>query len=92
MKLSVKHRLNFYRVLFVLIILAGVFQAGSYIQQTKNRPDLHRLYMQSTYVSDQPPVVFIHGVTGSKLRHAESGAELFPGSFYRNRGLWKVVG
>ena len=83
MAFSLYKRLVVYRVLFVILILFFVFEAGSYFQSKKNRPDLQRLYMQSMEVPDQPPVVFIHGVTGSKLRHSESNKELFPGSVSR---------
>lgn len=46
-------------------------------------PDLARLYMQSADVTDQPPVVFIHGVLGSKLRDKETKKELWMGSAWR---------
>ena len=83
MKLNNYKRLLFYRIFFTLIILAAVFFAGSYYHAIKNKPDLSRLYMQSMEIEDQPPVVFIHGVMGSKLRNEENGEELWPGSFKR---------
>ena len=39
------------------------------------KPNLKRLFVESKMVSDQPPVIFIHGVLGSKLRHKETGEE-----------------
>lgn len=66
-----------------MLVLFLVFQAGSYFQREQNKPDLNRLYMQSMHVSDQPPVVFIHGITGSKLKNQQSNKELFPGSVSR---------
>ena len=49
-------------------------------------PDLHRLYMQNNMVTDQPPVVFIHGILGGKLRADDSGRELWPGPLHRLLG------
>lgn len=49
------------------------------------RPDLRRLYEFGTPASGQPPVVVIPGILGSRLRDAESGVELWPGS------LWSVA-
>jgi pimeloyl-ACP methyl ester carboxylesterase len=76
-------RLLFYRILFVAVFLGAAFFAGSFYHSYINKPDLHRLYMQSMQVTDQPPVVFIHGVMGSKLRDKMTGEELWPGSFKR---------
>ncbi|MEL7450426.1 MAG: hypothetical protein AAFN78_14535 [Pseudomonadota bacterium] len=42
------------------------------------RPDLERLYRFETTSATQPPVVFIHGFMGSKLRDAETGEVLWP--------------
>ena len=83
MAFSIYNRLIFYRIIIGLFLLFIVFQAGSYYHQVKNAPDLHRLYMQSMQVSDQPPVVFIHGITGSKLRHTQTRKEFFPGNVSR---------
>ena len=67
MKFTLYKRLLFYRGLFALLLLVTAFYAGSYYHSKKHAPDLHRLYMQSMHVTDQPPVVFIHGVMGSKF-------------------------
>ena len=83
MKFSLYRRLNFYRILFSVLVLFAVFFAGSYYHSQKNKPDLNRLYMQSMQVVDQPPVVFVHGVMGSKLRNSKTGEELWPGSLKR---------
>ena len=48
-------------------------------------PDLQRLYRQSMVVEDQPPVVFIHGILGSRLRDEKTGEELWFGP------LWKLL-
>ena len=71
------------RYVVIACALAVVFVAGGQYNKIKNTPDLHRLYMQSAAVTDQPPVVFIHGVMGSKLRDKISGEELWVGSLDR---------
>ncbi|MEM9057442.1 MAG: hypothetical protein AAGD86_08195 [Pseudomonadota bacterium] len=42
------------------------------------RPDLERLYRFETTSTTQPPVVFIHGFMGAKLRDAATGETLWP--------------
>ena len=72
---------NRYSLLGLLLVLA--FFAGGLFKEKVNTPDLHRLYMESMMVSDQPPVVFIHGVLGSKLREKEGEEDLWLGSLDR---------
>ncbi len=63
----------------LLALLGNNFFASS------TKPDLQRLYMQSMAVKDQPPVVFIHGILGSKLKHEQTDEELWFGP------LWKLL-
>jgi pimeloyl-ACP methyl ester carboxylesterase len=49
------------------------------------RPDLRRLYEFGMSSAGQPPVIVIPGILGSRLRDAQTGAELWPGS------LWSVA-
>ena len=49
------------------------------------RPDLRRLYEFGTPAAGQPPVIVIPGILGSRLKDAQSGAEIWPGS------LWQVA-
>ena len=63
----------------VLVLLGSYYFTGS------SDPDLQRLYMQSMAVEDQPPVVFIHGILGSKLKDRMTGKELWFGS------VWKLL-
>lgn len=56
-----------------------VFTAGIFTNNKVFAPDLHRLYMESMMVDDQPPVVLIHGVLGSKLRDKTTNKDLWPG-------------
>ncbi len=58
------------------IILTGVFIAGLFANSKVFAPDLKRLYMESEMVSDQPPVIFIHGVLGSKLKDIKTQEDL----------------
>ncbi|MGH8223206.1 MAG: esterase/lipase family protein [Woeseiaceae bacterium] len=46
------------------------------------KPDLQRLYASSRSAVDQPPVILIPGLMGSRIRDAW-GAELWPGSIAR---------
>ncbi|MFT7229083.1 MAG: hypothetical protein ACI8PW_001676 [Methylophilaceae bacterium] len=65
------------------IVLAIVFIAGIFTKSKVFAPDLHRLYMESMMVQGQPPVIFIHGVLGSKLNDVDTQQELWPGGFKR---------
>ena len=60
-------------------ILMAVFIAGIFANSKVFAPDLSRLYMESKMVDDQPPVIFIHGVLGSKLRDTDTNQDLWPG-------------
>ena len=61
---------------YVLVFLLGfgfaVFLSSEWLHP---RPNLKRLFEQSQMVTDQPPVIFIHGVLGSRLRDPDSGEE-----------------
>jgi pimeloyl-ACP methyl ester carboxylesterase len=62
---------------FVLGVLLATLTSCH--KQTK--PDLNRLYLSSKELTTQPPpVVLIHGITGSRLRHSETLEELWFGS------------
>ncbi len=67
----------FYIAFGAVIALAGVHYFAAF-----NKPDLHRLYMQSMTAPDQPPVIFIHGVLGSKLKDKKTGEELWLGHLF----------
>lgn len=73
----------FSRYTVAIIVLIGVFLAGIYANDKVFAPDLHRLYMESMMVDDQPPVIFIHGVLGSKLKDTETQEDLWPGAVSR---------
>ena len=65
------------------ILLTVTFFAGLSLRDKLIAPDLHRLYMETMMVTDQPPVVFIHGVLGSKLRDEQGMGDLWLGSLDR---------
>ena len=58
---------------------------GNYYFTSSTEPDLQRLYMQSMTVEDQPPVVFIHGILGSRLKDENTDEELWFGP------LWNLL-
>lgn len=57
--------------LITAVAVSIFFMSGGF----ETKPDLKVLFQQSTHVTDQPPVIFIHGVLGSKLRDKETGKE-----------------
>jgi len=71
------------RYVCAVLVLIITFIAGGKINEKVNAPDLHRLYMESMMVNDQPPVVFIHGVLGSKLKDEDEEGDLWLGSLDR---------
>lgn len=73
----------FSRYTLAAILLAIVFVAGIFAKNKVFAPDLHRLYMESMMVNDQPPVIFIHGVLGSKLKNIDTNEDLWPGALSR---------
>ena len=58
---------------------------GNHYFTGSKEPDLQRLYMQSMAVEDQPPVVFIHGILGSRLKDENTDEELWFGP------LWNLL-
>ena len=46
------------------------------------RPDFHQLYDFGPSTAHQPPVIVIPGIMGSRLRHKDTGEELWPGSVW----------
>jgi hypothetical protein len=58
-----RHCLN---LLILLCLLSGC--------ATSTKPDLQRLYQQSREVN-QPPIVVIHGIMGSRLEDSVSGED-----------------
>jgi pimeloyl-ACP methyl ester carboxylesterase len=65
--------------LFTAIIVSLYFISG----QFESKPNLKRLFLESKMVTDQPPVIFVHGVLGSKLRDKETGMEGWFSSPYK---------
>lgn len=63
--------------------MVGVFIAGIFANSRVFAPDLQRLYMESMMVNDQPPVIFIHGVLGSRLKDSKTKEDVWPGAISR---------
>lgn len=72
---------NTYVLIGLLVALA--FIAGIFANKKIFAPDLHRLYMESMKVTDQPPVIFIHGVLGSRLKDTKTKEDIWPGAISR---------
>ena len=47
--------------------------------QVSKKPDLAQLYQQQGTDHSNTPLILIHGTMGSKLRHATTGEQLWPG-------------
>lgn len=62
----------------LLLISVALLAGCGHLQ----RPDLHRLYASNRSVADQPPVILIPGLMGSRIADA-NGRELWPGPFTR---------
>ena len=60
-------------LLIVLAVAVGIWLANSRLFNPQ--PNLKRLFEQSQVVTDQPPVIFVHGVLGSRLRDPITGEE-----------------
>lgn len=73
----------FNKYILICLVLAGVFMTGIYANSKIFAPDLHRLYMESMMVTDQPPVIFIHGVLGSRLKDTKTKEDVWPGAISR---------
>ncbi|HSW14622.1 MAG TPA: hypothetical protein VLI06_17390 [Solimonas sp.] len=65
------------RGFLLLLLVAALCACGGVM-----RPDLRRMYLDSTG-SAQPPVIVIPGILGSRLRHRGSGEEIWPGPLWR---------
>ena len=71
------------RYVAIMCAFAAFFIAGIFADNKLFAPDLHRLYMESMMVTDQPPVIFIHGVLGSRLKDTKSNEDVWPGTISR---------
>lgn len=81
------------QIIFRLIVVALIAVASAGCNLVQPRPDLERLYSTARENVDQPPVIIIPGLMGSKLASPEDG-EIWIGSLwdllfsdYRNAAL-----
>ena len=75
--ITVIKRLIFNRYLAIIVITVVVTLWLSHYFSAMQKPNLQRLFSESKMVVDQPPVIFIHGVLGSKLRDKQTGEEVW---------------
>jgi hypothetical protein len=73
----------FNKYIFISLVVCLAFIAGIFSNKKVFAPDLHRLYMESMMVTDQPPVIFVHGVLGSRLKDTKSKEDIWPGAISR---------
>jgi pimeloyl-ACP methyl ester carboxylesterase len=66
-----------------LVIAAVLLIAGCSHSPTK--PDLRRLYQSANLVVEQPPLILIPGIMGSRLRDKTTQQVVWPGS------IWRIV-
>lgn len=76
-------RLIFNRYSLLVFVTAFVVSMYFIFGDYQKRPDLKRLFSESKMVTDQPPVIFVHGVLGSKLRDKNTGEEGWFSSPYK---------
>ncbi len=68
-------KIIFNRTVLVSLITAIIVSLYFILGHFEQKPNLKRLFLESKMVTDQPPVIFVHGVLGSKLRDKETGME-----------------
>jgi len=68
----------------LLCALAGIALLSA-CSGEPTRPDLRRLYHGANLAAEQPPLIVIPGIMGSKLRDTVTGEVVWPGS------LWNLV-
>ncbi len=73
----------FNKYIFISLVVCFAFIAGIFSNKRVFAPDLRRLYMESMMVTDQPPVIFVHGVLGSRLKDTKSKEDIWPGAISR---------
>jgi len=67
----------------VLLVGAALFIQGC--ASAPKRPDLKRLYQSANVVAEQPPLILIPGIMGSRLRDKSTHQEVWPG------GIWRIA-
>jgi len=66
-----------------LLLVAALLIHGCV--NSPKKPDLKRLYQSANVVAEQPPLILIPGIMGSRLRDKSTGQELWPG------GIWRIA-
>jgi pimeloyl-ACP methyl ester carboxylesterase len=66
-----------------VVLLCGALLLIHGCTTSANRPDLKRLYQSANVVAEQPPLILIPGIMGSRLRDKSTRQVLWPGSIWR---------
>ena len=64
---------------FQAIVYFSLLLLSACSSLSPDRPNLEKLYAIQKGNPEQPPVILIHGITGSRLSDKISGAEIWPG-------------
>lgn len=72
----------FIRIILYIFFYPGLLAGCGY---NASKPDLSRLYADSIGYEQQPPVILIHGLLGSRLKDKSTDEEVWMGS------LWKLA-
>ncbi len=67
---------------YVVLLWGALFLIHGCTSAAK-RPDLKRLYQSANVVAEQPPLILIPGIMGSRLRDKSTQQVLWPGSIWR---------
>src|SRR5579883_312056 len=65
----------------LLLLLSAPLLAGCF--GLRSRPDLRRLYQSANVVEEQPPLILVPGIMGSRLRDKRTHRMVWPGSVWR---------
>ena len=68
----------------VSVLIGAALSAGG-CSSPPSKPDLKRLYQSANVVIEQPPLILIPGIMGSRLRDKTTQQEVWPG------GLWRLA-
>lgn len=66
-----------------VVLLWGALLLIQGCTSAPKRPDLKRLYQSANVVTEQPPLILIPGIMGSRLRDKSTQQVLWPGSIWR---------
>jgi pimeloyl-ACP methyl ester carboxylesterase len=65
------------------LLVIGAFSLAGACTHSPPKPDLKRLYQSANLVVEQPPLILIPGIMGSRLRDKTTREVVWPGSIWR---------